>query len=366
MFMVPAAWVVTRPTGGAEADLIPHYFMARLDADTRMPQPDTRKVGFRDVSSASNERTLVAASIPSHLPCNHKTPTFTAPGRSTDWTILVALWLSSFTNDYLTRITGGNTTLSAIKGRPSPSGDCSENPGLHELLKKVAAQQEQRDLPDDLRALIDAVMAEFLELTPYEYAYILSTFPLLDRDQPPLPQDYRIRPTNKGIKWRRISFITRDLALLTYFDYLAGRLDVQPDPGRIARVCPDGVPDPPTDIVDFFAEAGVDIGGRTEYAVSATGPFRDLRERVAQARELGAVAYVPTIDRRRATFVERAAAAGGLSPNEGVLTTEMAKHVLKAKADRDEKWARAMELWEQTPNPRAERQIEPVAAVAAG
>jgi hypothetical protein len=39
------------------------------------------------------------------------------------------------------------------------------------------------------------------------------------------------------------------------------------------------------------------------------GPFRDLRERVAKARELGAVAYVPTIDRRRATFVEHAAAA---------------------------------------------------------
>ena len=69
------------------------------------------------------------------------------------------------------------------------------------------------------------------ELTPAEYAYILSTFPLLDRDQPPLPGDHRVRPTNKGIDRRRQSFITRDLALLTYFDYLADRLDVKPDTG---------------------------------------------------------------------------------------------------------------------------------------
>jgi hypothetical protein len=166
-----------------------------------------------------------------------------------------------------------------------------------------------------------------------------------------LPHDYRIRPTNKGIDRRPISFITRDLALLTYFDYLAGRLEIKPDPERVARICPEGVPEAPTDIVQFFAEAGVDIAGRTEYAVAATGPFRDLRERVAKARELGAVAYVPTIDRRCATFVERAAAAGGLTPEEDVLTPDMAAHVLREKAAREAKWQRAMELWDATPDP---------------
>ncbi len=195
----------------------------------------------------------------------------------------------------------------------------------------------------------NSVIAEVSELTPIEYAYLLSLFPLLDRDQPPLPNDYRIRPTKKGLERRPISFITRDLALLTYFDYLAGRLEIKPDPDRLARICPDGVPEPPTDIVEFFAEGDVDIGGKTEHAVAATGPFRDLRERVAKARELGAVAYVPTIDRRRATFVERAAAAGGLLPEEGVLTPEMARHVLSANAEREAKRQRAMQLWDATP-----------------
>jgi hypothetical protein len=70
---------------------------------------------------------------------------------------------------------------------------------------------------------------------------------------------------------------------------------------------------------------------------------------VALARELGAVAYIPTIDRRRASFVERAAEAGGLSPDEGVLTPEMAQRVLRDKAEREARWQRAMALWENTP-----------------
>ena len=47
--------------------------------------------------------------------------------------------------------------------------------------------------------------------------------------------------------------------------------------------------------------------------------------------------------------VERAAAAGGLSPDEGVLTPEMAQRVLRDKAERDARWQRAMFLWEKTP-----------------
>ena len=118
---------------------------------------------------------------------------------------------------------------------------------------------------------------------------------------------------------------------------------MQPDPARVSRICPGGVPEPPTDVVAFFAEAGVDIGGATDRAVAETGPTRDLRARVALARELGAVAYVPTIDRRRASFVERAAEAGGLDPADGVLTAEMARRVLRDKAERDARWQRAMD-----------------------
>jgi hypothetical protein len=106
-----------------------------------------------------------------------------------------------------------------------------------------------------LRAEIDAVVANLYGLSEHDYAYILSTFPLLDRDQPALPDE-------------PASFITRDLALLTFLQ----RRGIAP----------------PTDIVAFFKKAGVDIRRRT-------GSIVDLAERVRFAiQELGAAAYVPS------------------------------------------------------------------------
>jgi hypothetical protein len=258
-------------------------------------------------------------------------------------------WGNSFVIDFFARlISSGHITRDVLAQLPAPAGPQSPD----QPLARIAAVELQGAARNAvIHALFDAIVAELFELTPVEYASILSTFPLLDRDQPPLPGDYRVRPTNKGIDHRKQSYVTRDLALLTYFDYLAGRLEVKPDPARVSRICPGGVPEPPSDVVAFFAEAGVDIAGATDRAVAETGPVRDLRRRVALARELGAVAYIPTIDRRRASFVERAAEAGGLDPADGVLTPEMAQRVLRNKAERDARWQRAMALWDSTMNP---------------
>jgi uncharacterized protein (DUF433 family) len=85
-----------------------------------------------------------------------------------------------------------------------------------------------------------------------------------------------IRTTNKGEKIEPRGFVTRDLALLTLFE-LTGE-------------------GPPTDIVAFFAEAGIDIARQT-------GPIRDLPIRVEEASRSGAVAYIPSTGK-------------GWSPNE--------------------------------------------------
>ncbi len=105
-----------------------------------------------------------------------------------------------------------------------------------------------------LRAEIDALVADLYGLSEEDFAYILTTFPLLDRDQPPLEGEPK-------------STITRDQALLALFE-----LRRKP---------------PPEDIVAFFARAGADIA-------PVTGPLRDLEERVLWAWELGAVAYLPS------------------------------------------------------------------------
>src|SRR5271157_1335937 len=300
------------------------------------------KLIYRRVSKSSDERTLIASVLDGCYPCGDSLFLFVPAVQLDDEIRFVEPWVNSLSLDFMTRfLTNGNNTLTLFSMLPAPDH------ALDEFLASPLSHQ-RKDLD---RGLVDASFAELFELTPAEYAYILSTFPLLDRDQPPLPGDHRVRPTNKGTDRRRQSFITHDLALLTYFDYLAGRLDAKPDPERVSRICPGGVPEPPTDIVAFFTEAGVDIAGSTDRAVAETGPIRNLRERVRVARELGAVAYVPTIDRRRASFVERAAEAGGLSPDEGVLTPEMAERVLRDKAERDAKWQRAMSLWQNIPEP---------------
>ena len=106
-----------------------------------------------------------------------------------------------------------------------------------------------------LRAVTDTLVADLYGISEHDFAYILSTFPLLDRDQPALPGEMS-------------SFITRDLALLILFQRRG-----------IAS---------PQDIVAFFAETGVDIRQRT-------GPIIDLAETSAFcSEELGAVAYLPS------------------------------------------------------------------------
>jgi hypothetical protein len=105
-----------------------------------------------------------------------------------------------------------------------------------------------------LRSEIDAFVADVYGVTEPDFAYILSTFPLLDREQPPLFGEIQ-------------STVTRDLAMLELFK-LRGKI-------------------PPSDIVAFFDEAEVDV-----HAV--TGPIVDLQQRVEEALRLGAVAYLPS------------------------------------------------------------------------
>jgi hypothetical protein len=128
-------------------------------------------------------------------------------------------------------------------------------------------------------------------LSVEEYAYVLTTFPKLDRNQPGLEGDAHVtdgdeRSRQKGTKgvdwearpWSTVereprSFITRDLALLTYL-----RRKKYAIPERLD---------------EWFRD---DVGFDPECELSRfrVGRLKDLVERVAQAKALGAVAYVPS------------------------------------------------------------------------
>jgi hypothetical protein len=126
-----------------------------------------------------------------------------------------------------------------------------------------------------LRADIDAIVAGLYDLSPAEFGHILTTFPLLDRDQPPLPDDFFVRWNKQGKpKLEPRSYVTRDTVLLAYFRHRG-----------IA---------PPDDLVVWYRDEVAVNMIDDESCPYRMGPIRNLEQRVAEAHRRGAIAYIPS------------------------------------------------------------------------
>jgi hypothetical protein len=126
-----------------------------------------------------------------------------------------------------------------------------------------------------LRSEIDAIVTGLYELSPAEFGYVLTTFPLLDRDQPPLPDDMFVRWDKQGKrKPSPRSYVTRDTALLAYFRHRG-----------IA---------PPADLATWYRDE-VEVNMiDDESCAYRLGPIRNLEKRVAEYDRRGAIAYIPS------------------------------------------------------------------------
>ena len=258
---------------------MPHYFMAEHDFRSIRHSHRIYRAGFCDVTGQGNERSILCSLVSDSSPCGNKVPTAMSDG-GLHASLLFSSLMNSFVVDFLLRkVVSNSLNFFIIDGLPinrlDPGGNESAElikfaglltcttPEMTGLWAELARHWPQ-DFPlpwsreracldvrarAKLRAHIDARIARIYGLTAHEYIRVLYTFPLLDGDQPPLPGDVFIRMTNRGERIGFRSFITRDLALLTFLE-LTGQ-------------------EPPTDIVAFFAQAGVDIQRQT-------GPFRDL------------------------------------------------------------------------------------------
>jgi hypothetical protein len=234
---------------------------------------DNWRVGFCKVGSPENERTVIASVLPDSVYTMDSVQLIYIEARGEN--ALVPYYLSgvlnSFVADFLIRMKVNlNLSLFFVATLPVPRrgsqvrtiAELSEGLVWHPVYAEnlprffpIPTVATVRDIERArIRAEIDALVADLYGLSEEDFAYILSTFPLLDRNMPPLPGEPK-------------SFITRDLALLALFK-LRGKA-------------------PPADIVDFFAAAWADIR-------AITGPLRDLEERVVEATRLGAVAYIPS------------------------------------------------------------------------
>ena len=231
------------------------------------------RVGVCKVASPENERTLQASILPSLVYSTDSVQlVYLAASRANAiGAYYLAGVLNSLLVDFVIRLKVKlNLSLFFLETLPIPRSG-SQLQRIAELSKALVWHPAyDRGLPNfgsipthiisdvreraQIRAEIDALVTDLYGLPEADFAYILTTFPLLDRDQPALSGEPK-------------SFITRDLALLELF--------------KLRRIAP------PQDVVAFFAAAGAEIGG-------VTGPVRDLAERVRLATELGAVAYVPS------------------------------------------------------------------------
>jgi hypothetical protein len=167
------------------------------------------RIGFCDVASPTNERSLVAALLPANTIAGHSVPTFSY-GEADEWAYL--LWLAvanSFAVDFLARMKVSlHMSLSTLDSLPFPRLALSDrtarqlvglaaqltctgpemasfrqtlSSGGWEIVGDGVSDPGKRA---DLRAEIDAVVArDVYGLTRDELSFILDSFPVLRREE---------------------------------------------------------------------------------------------------------------------------------------------------------------------------------------
>jgi hypothetical protein len=259
-FTDPKLWI---EVGDAERLLPPNPDLNGLRSNA------TIRVAWRDVSRFICERSMVAAVLPAGTASKHKLPYVRAGSLPPAHMVLLAALWTSFAFDWQLRTQGINAmTFGPLRDQPVPSPHQLE----HVLPLALAAIE-----PDWLRAeaaaacetaptlmewwlaraRLDAAIFDITGMSLNHVGYVLSTFPMLDRQQPPLPGE-------------RHSTITRDLVLAEAAAHLGG-----PDP----------------ELGELFARIGRGLLGGPGHA----------RERVDRALALGAVPYIaePQADQSR-------------------------------------------------------------------
>ncbi|MGE0082802.1 MAG: N-6 DNA methylase [Desulfococcaceae bacterium] len=295
----------------SEKMLQPRVFFCK----TETGKETKSRIGFCDITGATNERSILAAMLGPDSMGGNKVPCLMMD--STEKSLVLLAVLCSFCGDALIRLRiSTNLTWNFLSNLAVPKytdipQDTRETicqlaaklncttPELAEVWNEVfpdspwSYASAERDLwkRAEIRAKLDSIIAELYGLTVEEYAVILTGFPLLDRDQPPLAGDYFLTEGNEDSKnrgeenkgrieteWgiferRPRSFITRDFALLTYMKHKNYPL--------------------PRKLDEWYRDkAGFDPEGfLSRFRI---GEIKDLMERVETARKLGAVPYIPT------------------------------------------------------------------------
>ena len=263
----------------SEKGIAPHFYVDSSAYNASL------RAGLCNVTGQTNERSLLAAVLPPGMPAADTVPTVGPPDPE-----IIAVWVAlanSFVADFLIRQKiSTHMSYFYVEAMPliRPARRESGFRQLFEFAARLSSITPEIQLAEPcldlrerarLRAEIDAIVAGLYDLSPAEFGYILTTFPLLDRDQPPLPDDFFVRWSKQGKpKFEPRSYVTRDTALLAYFRHRG-----------IA---------PPDDLAVWYRDEVAVNMIDDETCPHRMGPLRNLEQRVAEHHRRGAIAYIPS------------------------------------------------------------------------
>ncbi len=142
------------------------------------------RLGYRDVASATNRVTLIAALIPPHAVTTHTIFCLRTALSRADQHLLCGLFNSLVVN-YLARLRVTTHVTTAIVERlPVPTRTVA--PDITREIAALAVLLARRagpDRPGPAFAKLNALVAELYQLTEAEFSYVLSTFPLVPVEQ---------------------------------------------------------------------------------------------------------------------------------------------------------------------------------------
>jgi uncharacterized protein (DUF433 family) len=265
-----------------EKHLVAHYFVDGEDFTSKAV-----RTGICKVTGQTNERSALTSLIPSGLPTGESLNVAFVDRQSPATDLALISSINSFVVDFLLRqkvLTNLSQFHLAATPIWRPRIDSHEFTLLASKAARLASITPEIQLAEpaldpreraQLRSEIDSIVAGLYDLSPAEFAYILTTFPLLDRDQPPLPDDFFVRWNKQGKpRLEPRSYVTRDTALLAFFRHRG-----------IA---------PPDDLAVWYRD-GVAVNMIDDESCSyRIGPIRNMEQRVAEAHRRGAIAYIPS------------------------------------------------------------------------
>ena len=138
------------------------------------------RIAYRDVASATNKLTLIAAMLPAGTVSTHTVFVSKRPLDDRSLWCLLGL-MNSFVANYLVRLNVTTHVTAAMMARlpvPRPPEDSAAFAQLVVLSQALAAGDVAVGREDYAR--LNAIVANLYGLTVDEYQYVVGTFPLID------------------------------------------------------------------------------------------------------------------------------------------------------------------------------------------